>query len=278
MMEEEKEIMKSSRFMLMEAADNAQILAELDGQMLKAMVYRVKGKDRLSYAGAKFAAIKLENIHVKETIITYNKELDQFEASALALNENINITLPGFAEQPRLMKVWDNKQKNESHLEVDEFARRKAAGKAVRNALMAVMPANHIAAYMRAAIEKGNIKTIKTVEVEQVPAKKPKARVGDPPRRTPPKPVAEKPKPQEEAPEISEPPSSLDEIEYRLRDHISDFDGTIKLGERPDAYRVYKVRHLGDDEFRMISDWIAQLGGLWSKEENCWKIQKRSEP
>ena len=93
------EIVKASQFKLMEAADNAQIVAEINGEMLKAMVYRFKGKDRLSYAGAKFAAIQLGNIHVKESSVTYNKDLDQFEAAALAFNENINITLPGYAEQ-----------------------------------------------------------------------------------------------------------------------------------------------------------------------------------
>jgi len=156
------EIVKASRFKLMEAADNAQIVAEINGEMVKAMVYTVKGKDRLSYAGAKFAAIQLGNIHVKESSVVYNKDLDWFEASALALNENINLTLPGFAEQPRLMKVWDNKERTESHLEVDEFARRKAGGKAVRNALMAVMPAGHIAAYMKAMLDQGSSKNLGT--------------------------------------------------------------------------------------------------------------------
>ena len=140
--------MKASSFKLMEAADNAQIVAEINGAMLKAMVYTVKGKDRLSYAGAKFAAIKLGDIHVRESSVTYNRDLDQFEASALAFNGNNNLTLPGYAEQPRLMKSGEE-------LVLDEFARRKAASKAVRNALMAVMPADHIAAYMKAMLDQG---------------------------------------------------------------------------------------------------------------------------
>ena len=163
---------KTSQFKLMEAADNAQIVAEINGEMLKEMVYTVKGKSRLSYAGAKFAAIKLGNIHVRESTVTYNKELDQFEASALAYNGNNNLTLPGHAEQNRLMQVWDNKEKTESHLEPDEFARRKAASKSVRNALMAVMPADHIAAYLKAMIGQGKARVIinkpKTVEAEVV--------------------------------------------------------------------------------------------------------------
>ena len=167
------EIEKTSQFKLMEAADNLQIIAEINGEMAKAMVYRVKGKDKLSYFGAKFAAQKLGGIHVKDhPVITFNEPLDQFEATALAFNEESNITLPGFAEQPRLMKVWDNEEKTEFHLELDEFARRKAGAKAVRNALMSVMPADHIAAYMRAMIEQGKTRVIinkpKKVEAKAV--------------------------------------------------------------------------------------------------------------
>lgn len=271
-MVEEKEIVKTSRFMLMEAADNAQILAEINGQMLKAMVYRYKGKDRLSYAGAKFAAIKLENIHVKESTVTYNKDLDQFEASALALNENINLTLPGFAEQPRLMKVWDNKQRTESHLEVDEFARRKAAGKAVRNALMAVMPADHIAAYMRAAIDKGNIKTIKNIDVEQVPAKKPKARVGDPPRKTPPKPRSEEPKPEEEP--QKGPPESIDDVTEKIASLLPGYHELVVISDRGDYYRVGRVKTLDKEIEQHVDFIVSEMGGEWDNARNEWKIPK----
>ena len=268
-MSKEREIVKTSRFMLMEAADNAQIVAEINGEMLKDMVYQYKGKNRLSYAGAKFAAIQLGNIHVKESSVNYNKDLDQFEASALVHNENVNLTLPGYAEQPRFMKVWDNKEKTESHLELDEFARRKAASKAVRNALMAVMPADHIAAYMRAAIDGGKIRTIKNVEVEQVSAKeKPKAKVGPPPRKT-----ESKPKPKNEK-KPQEPPKSVEGITERIASFLPGHDELVVVSEHDKYYRIGRRRTL-DREIEDHLDFIVtEMGGEWDNENNEWRIEK----
>ena len=266
-MVDETAIVRSSRFILTEAADNAQILAEINGEMLKAMVYRFKGKDRLSYAGAKFAAIQLGNIHVKDSTVTYNKDLDQFEASALALNENINLTLPGYAEQPRLMKA-------KGELVIDEFARRKAASKAVRNALMAVMPADHIAAYMRAAIDKGKVQTIKTVEAKQTPPKaKPKARVGDPPRKTPPAKV--EPKPEEEVPKG--PPESVEAVTARIAETLPGHSELVVVSDRGDYYRIGRKRTLDKEIENHVDFIISEMGGEWHNESNEWRILKSHE-
>lgn len=268
-MSKEREIVKTSRFMLMEAADNAQIVAEINGEMLKAMVYQYKGKNRLSYAGAKFAAIQLGNIHVKESSVSYNKELDQFEASALVFNGNVNLTLPGYAEQPRFMKVWDNKEKTESHLELDEFARRKAASKAVRNALMAVMPADHIAAYMRAAIDMGKTKTIKNVEVEQKPSKEEqKARVGPPPRKT-----ESKPKPKKEK-KPQESPKSVEDVTERIASFLPGHNELVVVSEHEDYYRIGKRISL-DKEIELHLDFVvSEMGGEWDNENNEWRIPR----
>lgn len=271
-MSKEREIVKTSRFMLMEAADNAQIVAEINGEMLKDMVYQYKGKNRLSYAGAKFAAIQLGNIHVKESSVTYNKDLDQFEASALVHNENVNLPLPGYAEQPRFMKVWDNKEKTESHLELGEFARRKAASKAVRNALMAVMPADHIAAYMRAAIDGGKTRTIKKVEAEQAPAKeKPKAKVGPPPRKTE---SITKPKPEKKK---QKPPKSLDDVTERIADFLPGYDELLVISDHDKYYRIGR-RRIFDREIKLQLDFlVSEMGGEWNNENNEWRIPVHTE-
>lgn len=271
-MSKEREIVKTSRFMLMEAADNAQIVAEINGEMLKAMVYQYKGKNRLSYAGAKFAAIQLGNIHVKESSVTYNKDLDQFEASALVYNGNVNLTLPGYAEQPRFMKVWDNKEKTESHLELDEFARRKAASKAVRNALMAVMPADHIAAYMRAAIEFGKTRIIKNVEAEQAPVnEKPKAKVGPPPRKT-----ESKPKPKNEK-KPQEPPKSVEDVTKRTSSFLPGYNELLVISEHDSYYRIGRRKAL-DREIEDHLDFIVtEMGGEWNNENNEWRIPKKTD-
>ncbi len=265
MKDENTEIVRTSDFVLMEAADNAQIVAEINGEMLGDMVYTVKGKSRLSYAGAKFAAIKLGNIHVRDSEVSFNVDLDQWEASALAYNGEMNITLPGYAEQPRL-------RKEKGEMVPNEFARRTAVSKAVRNALMAVMPADHIAAYMKAAIDGGKGKKLGTTQApprKQVKATVKAPTVGPAPRKESPKPAAENPPEEPEGP-----PRSLQEVEDRLRENVVNFEGTLKLGEREDSYRIYKQRNMPDDEFDMIRGWIAKLGGKYSKEENCWIIPK----
>jgi len=260
-MTEEKKEIETSRFKLMEAADNAQILAEINGTMLKDMVYSVKGKTKLSYAGAKFAAIKLGDIHIRNSEVSFNKDLDQWEASALAYNGNMNITLPGYAEQPRLMNVQEE-------LIPDEFARRKAASKAIRNALMAVMPADHIAAYMKAAIDGGQTRNLEPPRKQVKSTQKTEARVGDPPRQEPPRP----PQPQSKQPQ--NPPKTLDELDYSLREKIPGLDETLVLSDRGKFLRIGKKRQLGTDEENMIELWINEFGGEWSNEDNCWKINK----
>ena len=244
----------------MEAADNAQILAEINDEMLKDMVYTVKGKSRLSYSGAKFAAIKLGNIHIRNSEVSFNKDLDQWEASALAYNGNMNITLPGYAEQPALHEV-------KGEMIPNEFARRTAASKAIRNALMAVMPADHIAAYMKVSIDGGKSRNLESPRKQVKSTQKTEARVGPPPRQEPPK----TPTPPKE-PETT--PKTLDELDYRLRAKIPGLDETLVLSDRGKFLRIGKKRQLDTDEENMIELWITEFGGEWSNEDNCWKINK----
>ena len=271
-MSEETGIESVSRFKLMEAADNAQIVAEINGEMLKEMVYTVKGKNRLSYAGAKFAAIQLGDIHVRESTVTYNKELDQFEASALAYNANNKLTLPGHAEQPRMMKIWDDKEKTKFHLEPDDFARRKAASKSVRNALMAVMPADHIAAYMKAMIDKRKPRVIrnpspKKVESETVV----KPRVGDPPRQEEPKPVEESK--EEESPKG--PPKSIDDLTAKIAAFLPGHSELVVISDRGDYYRIGRKRTLDTEIENHLDFIVSEMGGEWDNDKNEWRIEKK---
>ena len=126
-----------NRFKVYEAEDEAQIVREIHGETVDALVYTVEGRPVLSYAGVRFAASKLGGLHVKSVSSEYNEVLDQFEATVLAFNERVNISLPGSAEQPAHHLV-DTKSVR------DVFARRKAVSKATRNVLLALMPQSHI--------------------------------------------------------------------------------------------------------------------------------------
>jgi len=159
---------------------------------------------------------------------------------------------------------------------VDEFARRKAASKAIRNALMAVMPADHIAAYMRAAIEGGRVRTIKSVDSEQVPAKeKPKARVGDPPRITSPQPATEESKTEEEPPQ--EPPRSVDDVTERIAAFLPGHSELVVVSDRGGYYRVGRVKRLDKEIEDHLDFAISEMNGKWDNENNEWRIKKEAK-
>jgi len=127
------------KYHLMEEADNRMIVRELQGEDVGEFVYLVGDKLHLSYAGVRFAAHILGGIHVKDVSCVFNEKLDQFEATVYAENRRSEITLPGTAEQPASRLV-------EGESVRDMFARRTAVSKASRNALLAVMPVEHVKA------------------------------------------------------------------------------------------------------------------------------------
>jgi hypothetical protein len=127
------------RFLLMEEADNRQISRELQGEVIGEFVYMVGDNLHLSYAGVRYAASILGGIHVKKVECLYNEALDQFEAVVYAENRRTGITLPGTAEHSASQLV-------DGETIRDLFARRTAVSKASRNALLAVMPLEHVKA------------------------------------------------------------------------------------------------------------------------------------
>jgi hypothetical protein len=127
------------RFRLMEEADDRQISRELQGEVNNEFVYRVGDNVHLSYAGVRYAASILGGIHVKDVNCLFNEKLDQFEATVYAENRRTGITLPGTAEHRSSHLV-------EGESVRDMFARRTAVSKATRNALLAVMPVEHVKA------------------------------------------------------------------------------------------------------------------------------------
>jgi len=169
------------------------------------------------------------------------------------------------------MKVWDDQAKTKFHMEVDDFARRKAASKSVRNALMAVMPADHIAAYMKAMIDKRPPRVIrgpKKVKSETVV----KPKVEDPPRQETPKPIEE---PKEEEP--LGPPQSVEDVTERIASFLPGHNELVVVSDRGDYYRVGRKRNL-DSEIENVLDFhVSEMGGEWDNENNEWRIPKEAE-
>jgi hypothetical protein len=127
------------RFRLMEEADNRQINREIQGELVDEFVYTIEDKLQLSYAGVRYAAGLYGGIQVIKVECIYNASLDLYEATAYAENKRTGITLPGTAEHS-VFKMIDGEPVQ------DMFSRRTAVSKATRNALLAVMPVEHVKA------------------------------------------------------------------------------------------------------------------------------------
>lgn len=125
------------KFRLMDEADNRQISREIQGETVDEFVYSVEGSFRLSYAGVRYAAGLYGGIQVNKVECGYNEKLDQFEATVYAENRRTGITLPGTAEHPASQLVEGEQVR-------DMFARRTAVSKASRNAIIAVIPVEHV--------------------------------------------------------------------------------------------------------------------------------------
>lgn len=137
-------VREQDTFIAMDAADEQQILREMEGEIVKDLYYDVNGKKGLSYAGVNHMAFKVGNIRVIPGTISieYDEREDEYTAMVMAENTKYNLSAPGVAVVPRMMKHRDGST------EKDIFAKIKAVSKATRNAKKAVMPEALIAAYL----------------------------------------------------------------------------------------------------------------------------------
>lgn len=141
-------------FIQMDAADEQQILKEMEGEIVKDLYYDVNGKKGLSYVGVNHMSFKIGGIKIipESVKVEYDKDTDEYVASVVACNEKYSLTRAGMSVQPKMMDVYDRSPSGQKldtmHKEYDRFARIKALSKAQRNAIKAVMPEALIAAYL----------------------------------------------------------------------------------------------------------------------------------
>ena len=140
-----------------EQKDEAQVLAELAGELLEEMTYSVEVYDRrrkqmvekarLSWAGTKEVARSRGNIVLSEPVVT---DLDAtIRVMVKATDLTRNFTVFGGCQQPRKMKVNDvDKESGEisgHHFEDDAYCFQKGLSKCQRNALTLCIPADYAA-------------------------------------------------------------------------------------------------------------------------------------
>lgn len=284
-------------FMEMEARDEQQILAAIEGQVVTEFIYKVEGKIGLSLTGVNHMCFKMGHIKVDPSSarIEYDEREDEYTAYIVAINEKYELSAMGVSTQPRMMEIhfkddqgrWVKNADGSWKMIVqrDRFAKTKSMSKAQRNAKRQVIPEAIIKAYLDYFMKLKEGKPAeapsfegldldqppKEVKSEQVPVKeKPKARVGDPPRRAPLKPAAEKPK--GETPHGL--PESVEEVRERIADFIAGSETLLVVSDRGEYFRVGKRKTL-DRELEDHADMIVvNMGGTWDEEANCWKIPK----
>jgi len=126
----------SEKFEIMEQRDEAQILAEAKGHVIKEMFYKfpIDGKEvvGISWVGTKEIARRYGGIKMGIPVVT---DLgDQYACSVQATDTKNDVTLVGSSLQPKMMKKRDGSEVP------DRFAYTKATSKAQRNAIRALIP------------------------------------------------------------------------------------------------------------------------------------------
>ena len=140
-----------------EQRDEAQVLAELAGELIEDMIYTVEVYDRrkkqtvqkarLSWAGTKEVARSRGNIVLSEPVVT---DLDAaIRIMVRATDLTRNFTVFGGCQQPRKMKVndvdRDTGEVTGHHFEDDAYCFQKGLSKCQRNALTLCIPADYTA-------------------------------------------------------------------------------------------------------------------------------------
>ena len=140
-----------------EAKDEAQVLAELAGELISEMVYTVEVYDRrakkkvqkakLSWAGTKEVARSRGNIVLSEPVVTDLENAIRIMVRATDLTRNF--TVFGGCQQPRKMRVNDVDEGTGEivgrHYEDDLYCFQKGLSKCQRNALTVCIPADYAA-------------------------------------------------------------------------------------------------------------------------------------
>jgi len=289
-------------FMEMEARDEQQILATIEGQVVTEFIYKVEGKIGLSLTGVNHMCFKMGHIKVdpNSARIEYDEREDEYTAFIVAVNSKYDLSAMGVSTQPRMMEIhakddqgrWVKNPDGSWKMTTqrDRFAKTKSMSKAQRNAKRQVIPEAVIKAYLDYFMklkegqdtEAPSFESLdldqppKKVNSEQVPPKeKPNAKVGPPPRREKRKPTAEKPKQEEKTPKG--PPESVEDVTERIASSIAGYDELVKITEYEDYYRIGRRKTMDTEIENHLDFLISEMGGAFDNDSNSWRLPKRSE-
>jgi len=155
-------IVKSEIYMQMDVLDQQQIVAEVTGEVINDLVYMVKGKTAISWAGINHISFFMGDIGVDDWVqwekITMFGDRVYWSATIRANNAKYGLSSLGTAEAPELADThvvddegnWVKNPDGEWKftLRPDPHCRRKALSMAQRNGKRAVMPAAVLAKWL----------------------------------------------------------------------------------------------------------------------------------
>ena len=271
---------KSEIFMQMDVMDQQQIVAAATGAVIEDLVYKVKGKTAISWAGINHISFFMGDIEVDDWVqwdrITMFEDRVYWAATIRARNVKYGLSSLGTAEAPELADthVVDDKGKWvknpdgswEMTLREDPHCRRKALSMAQRNGKRAVIPAAVLEKWLEYFLD---LRKGKIVDPPFQP------RFVESTQKQPEKKTTEK-KPEKKAPnkiQLSLGEVSVDVIVYNLK-AINFGEDDVTVSEQDDGFYVEPSKGLTDAEFNRIQGMLENMGVEWLSDSQRWVIWK----
>ena len=274
---------KSEIFLQMDILDQQQIVAAATGAVIEDLVYKVKGKTAISWAGINHISFFMGDIEVDDWVqwdqITMFGDRIYWAATIRARNVKYGLSSLGTAEAPELADthVVDDKGKWvknpdgswEMTLREDPHCRRKALSMAQRNGKRAVIPAAVLEKWLEYFLD---LRKGKIVDPPFQP------RFVESTQKQPVNKTSEK-KLEKKAPnkiQLSLREVNVDVIRYNLK-AINFGEDDVSVSEQDDGFYVEPSKGLTDAEFNRIQGMLENMGVEWLSDSQRWVIWKETE-
>lgn len=279
-------------FIELDRRDQQQIVMAAMGDVVDELFYEVHGRKALSWEGINTAAYIMGDIEIDPWVEWDRIEMfDKFywSATVRARNTRFGLSSLGMAETPELMDVYDRDERNnkipdperpsefKTHLENDEFCRRKALSKAQRNAKRAVMPTAVLKKWLQYFIDLKLFQKGTRLEKPVVPFK-PKTVdaeyqvLGDP--KSEKKKVAKKLEKKEI--QLSLGSVNVSVINFNLK-AVGVVDG-VDVSEQDDGFYIEPTKGLSADDYSRANETLTGMGAKWlvKGDRKLWIIRKEA--
>ncbi len=295
------EIVKSDEiFLEMDRRDQQQIVAAATGAVIGELMYKVKGKNAISWAGINHICFFMGDIGIDDWVLWERIEMfgDRvyWSATVRARNTKYNLASLGTAECPELQKIYDRDDKGQqipdpnrpgefkSHLEPDEHCRRKALSKAQRNAKRAVIPEALLKQWLKYFQDKKTGKKVnppgqpKYVDSTQKPPDKKTDKEVDTKKKVATKKKAEKKTPEKPKKETQLSLGRVDVDTVTLNLKATGFEDLVWVTENRETVVVEPKRKLSEEEIYKISGVLEDVKGMFEEtgDYGQWNIPRKA--